>query len=96
RNAILAEGEVDHTVLALEGAYYFDASQVDMANLVVSERTYTCPYKGLCHWIDLMSDTGVIRDVGWVYTKPDHAYEYIRDKVGFQFGMRPGVIVEKT
>lgn len=61
----------------------------------MTDRTYTCPYKGTCHWIDLVSQHGTIRDVGWVYTEPNEKYEYIRDKIGFAFGMRPGVVVEK-
>jgi len=64
---------------------------------VVTRRTYTCPYKGTCYWIDLVAPSGdVFRDVGWVYTQPRPGYEYIQDKIGFAFGMRSGVMVEKS
>lgn len=66
-------------------------------NLVVTKRTYTCPYKGLCYWIDLVAPNGdVFRDVAWVYTQPRPAYAYVQDKIGFAFGMRPGVTVDKS
>jgi uncharacterized protein (DUF427 family) len=95
-NEVLAQGTVDDGIIALEDGYYFAPEQVKRDNLIISPRTYTCPYKGVCYWIDLQGPAGIIRDVGWTYFKPDPNYEYIRDKLGFAFGMRPGVIVEKT
>ncbi|MBN2306106.1 MAG: DUF427 domain-containing protein [Anaerolineae bacterium] len=93
RGDILAQGE---DALLIEGGYYFDPEQVKQDHLVVSTRPYTCPYKGLMYWIDLQTPTGTIRDVAWVYTEPHAKYEHIRDKIAFAFGMRPGVMVEKT
>lgn len=94
RDTIVAQSQSDETV-ALEGAYYFASADVDQTHLVISERPYTCAYKGVCNWIDLEGPDGVIRDVGWVYRQPRPDYEYIRDKLGFAFGMRPGIVVEK-
>lgn len=96
RGEIVAQGDADDTVILLEGAYYFDPDEVDQAHLVVSNRTYTCAYKGTCHWVDLESPDGVIPDVGWVYRQPLPSYEYIRDKFGFAYGLRPGLIVQKA
>jgi uncharacterized protein (DUF427 family) len=95
RGEVLAQGEQDEDVILLEGAYYFLPEQVKQDNLVITNRTYKCAYKGLCYWLDLQGPNGVIRDVGWVYYKPEPKYDYIRDKFGFAFGMRPGVVVEK-
>ncbi len=97
RDEVVAEGEVDHDVIPLEGCFYFGPDQVNQANLVVTQRIYTCPYKGICYWIDLVDASGrVFRDVAWVYTQPRPGYEYIKDKIGFAFGMRPGVSVARS
>ena len=96
RNEVLAQGDEDDEIIALESAYYFAPEQVNCDHLIVSHRTYTCPYKGVCYWIDLQGPNNLIRNVGWTYFKPDPDYEYIRDKFGFAFGMRPGIVVEKT
>lgn len=95
RDHVVAEGSVEDGIIEHESSYYFDPGQVDMTHLVISARTYTCPYKGVCHWIDLQTDSGVIESVGWVYTQPRPGYEHIRDKIAFAYGMRPGIMVQK-
>jgi uncharacterized protein (DUF427 family) len=95
RNEIVAQGEQDQSVIVLEGSFYFAADDVKQDHLIITQRTYTCPYKGLCQWINLDSADGVIPNVGWVYTQPSPKFEYIRDKIAFAFGMRPGVMVER-
>jgi uncharacterized protein (DUF427 family) len=95
RGEIVAQGEQGHNVVLLEGGFYFEPDQVRQDHLIITKRTYTCPYKGLCQWIDLDSPHGVIQDVGWVYTSPSPKYEYIRNKIAFAFGIRPGIIVER-
>jgi uncharacterized protein (DUF427 family) len=96
RDTIIAQGDAPRDVLLLEGSYYFDPAQVQSEHLIVTRRPYVCPYKGRCLYIDLQGPDGVMRDVGWVYTEPAPAYEHIRDKIAFAFGMRPGVEVLKT
>jgi uncharacterized protein (DUF427 family) len=96
RNEVLAQGELGEEVVLLEGCYYFEPDRVVLENLVTTERTYTCPYKGKCHWIDLEGPTGTYRDVAWVYSDPRPDYEYIRYRIGFAYGIRPGVMVEKS
>jgi uncharacterized protein (DUF427 family) len=95
RNEVVARGELDETVLLLEGSFYFAPDDVKQEHLIITPRTYKCPYKGICQWIDLDSEDGIIQDVGWVCTRPSPKYEYIRDKIAFAFGMRPGVMVER-
>ncbi len=79
----LAAGEVDQTAEIFEGNWYFDPAVVDMSRLKVTERTYTCPYKGTCYWIDLQTPTGSVPNVGWVYNNPKPGYENIKDQIGF-------------
>ncbi len=96
RNEIVAQGDLKSDVIELEGAFYFEPQRVAANNMVITERTYTCPYKGVCQWIDLQTPDGVVRDVGWIYSQPRAGYEYLQDKLGFAFGMRPGIMVEKS
>ncbi len=95
RNEIVAQGKQDQNVILLEGSFYFAPDEVKRDHLIITQRTYTCAYKGICQWIDLDSCDGVIPNVGWVYTRPSAKYEYIRDKIAFAFGMRPGIVVER-
>ena len=96
RNAVIAQGELGNGVFELESAYYFDPELVNADNLVLTQRVYVCAYKGKCYWLDLQTDSGVFKDVGWIYTEPRAGYEHIKDKDAFAFGMRPGVVVQKS
>ena len=88
---VLARGETGDHVVRYEGNWYFDPSQVDTSLLVVTDRTYTCPIKGVCNWVDFVAPDGrKVQDVGWFYptTKPGH--ESIAGKFGFYAGNRNG------
>lgn len=50
--AVLAEAEPGAGVIEYEGNLYFDPAAVDAKALRVTGRTYTCPYKGTCNWVD--------------------------------------------
>lgn len=79
----IAAGEEDQTARVFEGNWYFDPNAVDASHLKVTERTYTCPYKGTCFWIDLESPEGRAQNVAWVYNNPKPGYEHIKDQIGF-------------
>jgi uncharacterized protein (DUF427 family) len=79
----IAEGDTDaKTVREFEGNLYFTPEAVDMTHLKVTERIYTCPYKGVCYWIDLDNGTDKANNVGWVYRQPKAGYEFIKDQIG--------------
>lgn len=80
--SLIAEGS-EPAVLEFEGNWYFDPSNVRMDGLVVTDRTYVCPYKGVCYWVDLQRDEVQARNIGWVYRDPKPGYENIRDRFGF-------------
>jgi len=84
----LASGLEGRSVVRLEGNWYFDPEAVDMRYLKVTERTYVCPHKGVCFWIDLDAPGQQARDVAWVYTIIKPNYEYIKDRIGFYGGTR--------
>lgn len=74
----------DHSAVKLEGNWYFTPENVDMTHLRITNRTYTCPYKGVCFWVDLETPEGTkAQNVGWVYNDPKRGYEMIKDKIGF-------------
>ena len=98
-NHILASGtEENETVYNLEGCWYFLPENVDMTHLVVTERTYTCPYKGICYWIDLESPETQARNIGFVYHFPKMGYEAIQNRIAFYSRETSGTIstVEET
>lgn len=85
---VLASAEKRNGVRLFEGAWYFEPDKVDMTYLVVSERTYTCPYKGICYWIDLRMPEHQAEDVAFVYFKVNPGYEFVKDQIGFYAGTR--------
>jgi len=80
---VIASGVRGENVLDFEGNWYFAPDAVNMEHLKVTERIYTCPYKGVCFWIDLETPNGVMTNVAWVYRKPKPGYEFIKDQIGF-------------
>jgi uncharacterized protein (DUF427 family) len=88
--AVLAAGdEGDSSAVRYEGNVYFTSQCVDGTSLRVSERTYTCSYKGTCNWVDLVRPDGTVaRDVGWVYAETKPGHEMIRGRYGFYAGSR--------
>lgn len=84
----LASAEPGPTLAKYEGNWYFDPSEVDVDVLVLTARTYTCPYKGVCHWVDFASLDGgtTARDVAWIYADPKPGHELIKGRYGFYAG----------
>jgi uncharacterized protein (DUF427 family) len=81
---LLAQGRTDdESVRVFEGNWYFAPEAVDMAHLKVTERTYTCPYKGTCFWVDLVTPDKTVQNVAWVYNTPKPGYEMIKDRIAF-------------
>jgi uncharacterized protein (DUF427 family) len=80
---VLAQGEEGSGARLFEGNLYFAPANVNTAHLKVTERTYTCPYKGVCFWIDLEADGVKAQNVGWVYRNPKPGYEFIKDEIAF-------------
>lgn len=79
---VLARGIRDENVHIVEGCWYFDQRDVNMERLTITERTYNCPYKGICNWIELV-DNEAHNNIGFVYVNTNADYEFIRDRVGF-------------
>lgn len=94
---VLAQGDENKSARVFEGNWYFTPDAVNMANLRVTERTYTCPYKGICYWIDLETPEGTrTQNVAWVYRQPKPGYEFIRDEIGFYSRTTSGTVADRT
>ncbi len=89
----LAESEVGPSLAKYEGNWYFDPATVKADVLRVTERTYTCPIKGTCNWVDFIAPDGrTVRDVAWLYPKVNPGHELIQGRYGFYAGKRGGTV----
>ena len=93
-NNNLAVGTKDEQVILFEGAWYFNPDVVDMTHLVVTDRTYVCPYKGTCYWIDLQLTNKNAKNVAFTYFDVKPGYEFIQNKIGFYAGKREATVQE--
>lgn len=80
---ILAQTRRADDVIELEGNVYFNPACVNAAALEISDRTYVCPYKGTCFWVDTRVGTVWINDVAWVYPTAKPGYRKIAGWYGF-------------
>ncbi len=95
--AQLAEADVGPKLVNYEGNWYFHASAVRLGVLEVTDRTYTCPYKGTCNWVDYVGPDGRrARDVAWVYPKTKPGHESIQGRYGFYAGSRGATEEERS
>ncbi len=89
----LAEAEVGPGVEKYEGNWYFEASAVKSDVLKVTVRTYTCPIKGTCNWVDYVGPDGrTVKDVAWYYPDVKPGHEKIKGRYGFYAGRRGGTV----
>ena len=92
---ILAQGEMGNQVVPYEGNLYFQPETVNQEVLRITERTYTCPYKGTCNWVDCqVADGTVVRDVAWVYPRVKPGHEIIQGRFGFYAASRGATRLE--
>lgn len=82
-NSVIASAEEGSGVTFFEGNWYFSPDNVDMTYLRVTERIYTCPYKGRCYWIDLESPDQRVQNVAWTYFDVKPGYEWIQGQIAF-------------
>lgn len=93
--AVLARSDSD--ALRFEGNFYFAPGDVSADVLKLTDRTYTCPYKGTCNWVDFVAADGrVVKDVAWVYPTPKPGHEQIAGRYGFYSGRRAGTVEESS
>ena len=88
----LAAAVADEGAQLFEGAWYFDRTAVDFSDLVITKKTYVCPYKGTCYWIDLETPDYRAENIAFTYFEVNPGYEFIQDKIAFYAGTREATI----
>ena len=83
-NKIIAES--DKTV-AVENNHYFPPESVKMEYLKKSGNKYTCHWKGICDYYDVVVDGKVNKDAAWVYPEPTEAAKKIKGYFAFWRGV---------
>lgn len=94
--AILASAKKAEGVFLFEGTWYFDEDKVNITHLVVTEETYTCPYKGTCYWIDLKAPGHSADHIAFTYFDTRAGYEFVQGKIGFYAGLREHTLEESA
>lgn len=69
--------------ILLENAWYFEIDQINHEMIERTDRTYTCPYKGVCVWYDLKVPGAEGKNLAWVYEDPMQGYEQIAGRIAF-------------
>ncbi len=93
----LAEAKVGTHLTKYEGNWYFDPAAVKADVLQITDRTYTCPVKGTCNWVDFVGADGrSVKDVAWVYPEVKLGHEIIKGRFGFYPGNRGSTRVEQS
>jgi uncharacterized protein (DUF427 family) len=68
-SVVIAEADKEDLIF-IEGNLYFPPSKVDMNILVKSDTPYTCPWKGVCQYYDIVVDGMTNKDAAFCYPKP--------------------------
>lgn len=84
-NQIVAES--DQTVV-VEGNHYFPQESVRMEFLKKNGKTYTCKWKGVCGYYDVVVVGQVAESGAWMYPSPTDAAKNIAGRFAFWKGVR--------
>ncbi len=83
-NAVIAES--DNTII-VENNHYFPRDSVKIEFLKKSGNTYTCKWKGICDYYDVVVDGKVNQDAAWVYEEPTEPAAKIKGRFAFWRGV---------
>lgn len=66
---VIAEADKDHLIY-IEQNWYFPPSSVKQEFLQKSDTPYTCPWKGVCQYFDVVQGDATSKDNAWSYPEP--------------------------
>lgn len=66
---VIAEADKDELIY-IEGNWYFPPSSVKTEFLEKSDTPYTCPWKGVCQYFNVVKDGQLSNDDAWSYPEP--------------------------
>lgn len=78
--------ESSDTVI-VEGNHYFPMSSVRSEYLVDSDKTTSCPHKGIASYFSLTVDGDTNVDAAWYYDDPKPTATRVRDRIAFWRGV---------
>ncbi|MDQ2973168.1 MAG: DUF427 domain-containing protein [bacterium] len=68
-NQVIAEADREELIY-IEGNWYFPPSSVKQEYLEKSDTPYTCPWKGVCQYFNVVMDDLKSLDNAWSYPEP--------------------------
>jgi len=83
-NTVIAES--DKTIV-VESNHYFPPESVKMEFLKKSGNTYTCPWKGMCDYYDVVAGDKTNFDAAWMYPEPKEEAKQIKGYFAFWRGV---------
>jgi uncharacterized protein (DUF427 family) len=63
--------------------FYFPRSDIRQDQLVRTESTSQCPFKGTAHYYSVRADGRVLSDAAWTYEEPYDEHAALKDRVAF-------------
>lgn len=72
----------DDTVV-VEGNHYFPIASVIDGVLVESDRTSSCPWKGVASYFDVVVDGQRAENAAWYHPAPKEQASHIKDHIAF-------------
>ena len=81
--------ESDDTVV-VEGNHYFPPEDVNRGNLVHSDTTSHCPWKGDAKYFSINAGGAMNQDAAWYYDAPYEKAANIKDRIAFWKGVEVG------
>lgn len=73
--------------MVVENNHYFPPESVNMELLKKSGDTYTCPWKGLADYYNVVVDGKVNKNAAWVYPEPKEEAKNIAGRFAFWKGV---------
>ncbi len=68
-NQTIAEADKEELIY-IEGNWYFPPDKVKSEFLRKSDTPYTCPWKGVCQYFDVIEGDQAAKDCAWSYPEP--------------------------
>lgn len=85
KNQVIADS---NDTVVVEGNHYFPPDSVRMNFLRKSENKYTCHWKGVCDYYDILVNGEVNEDAAWIYPEPTKPARQIKGYVAFWKGVQ--------
>lgn len=88
-------GESDNALVLKEGDYpeviYFPREDIAMEFLDASDKSTSCPHKGVASYFSIVTKSTTIKDAVWSYETPNKGVEAIAGHLAFYVGDKVAV-----